>query len=148
MRRASNLRPKRHCALPLEPEINEWLKVLRGACWTAHPWQVANLLGELERTLCYNPRRVYATGVSNGGMFLYELAASPLANAFAAFMPIVGSPLRGFLTPHRAGRAVPFFGLWGREDETVPPIANPSAVGHPGEFCQNRKFWRYECVCC
>lgn len=52
--------------------------------------QTAELLAELERSLCFDPRRVYATGVSNGGVFLYELAISRLASSFAAFMPIVG----------------------------------------------------------
>jgi len=94
--------------------------------------QTERLLDELEATLCYDPRRVYATGVSNGGMFLYELAASRVATAFAAYMPIVGSPHRGYNRPHVAG-PTPFFGIWGRADTTVPPMANPEARGHPGD---------------
>ena len=43
--------------------------------------QTAALLAELERTVCYDPRRVHATGVSNGGVFLYALATSRLAYA-------------------------------------------------------------------
>lgn len=65
-------------------------------------------------------------------MFLYELAASHLAPQFAAFMPLVGSPHRGFNRPPRGG-PVPFFGLWGRTDDTIPPIANPHFRGHPGD---------------
>lgn len=67
------------------------------------------------------------------GVFLYELASSALATAFAAFMPIIGSPHHGFHTPHRGG-PVPFFGLWGRTDDSVPPIANLAVVGHPGDM--------------
>jgi len=94
--------------------------------------QIEALLLELHRALCFDPRAVFATGVSNGGMFLYELAASPLASQFAAFMPLVGSPHRGFNRAPR-GEPVPFFGLWGRNDDTIPPIANPHVRGHPGD---------------
>ena len=94
--------------------------------------QTAELLAELERTLCFDPRRVYATGVSNGGVFLYELAASRLASSFAAYMPIVGSPHRGFNVPPQRP-AAPFFGIWGRVDDTIPPVANTQVRGHPGD---------------
>jgi poly(3-hydroxybutyrate) depolymerase len=96
--------------------------------------QVSRLLAELKTALCIDPRRVFATGVSNGGVFLYELAASHLATAFAAYMPIVGSPQRGFEPPQLpVGGPAPFFGIWGRLDTTIPPIANPAARGHPGD---------------
>lgn len=93
--------------------------------------QTARLLDELERSICFDPRRVFASGVSNGGIFLYELAVSPLATQFAGFMPIVGSPHVGFNRAPRGG-AVPFFGVWGRADGIVPPVHNPAAKGHPG----------------
>ena len=94
--------------------------------------QTQELLDELDRAVCFDPQRVYATGVSNGGIFLYELAASRLSTRFAGFMPLVGSPHRGFNRPH-VGGPVPFFGLWGRNDDTVPPLPNPQARGHPGD---------------
>ena len=34
------------------------------------------LLDELEALLCLDTRRIHATGISNGGVFLYELAAT------------------------------------------------------------------------
>ena len=96
--------------------------------------QVSSLLEELKGALCIDPRRVYATGVSNGGVFLYELATSHLATAFAAYMPIVGSPQRGFEPPQLPlGGPAPFFGIWGKQDTTIPPIANPDVGGHPGD---------------
>lgn len=95
--------------------------------------QVARLLEELDSALCFDPRRVYVTGESNGGIFLYELAASYLATSFAAYMPIVGSPHRDFAAHFPLGGPVAFFGIWGRNDATIPPIANPSVVGHPGD---------------
>jgi poly(3-hydroxybutyrate) depolymerase len=93
--------------------------------------QTEDLLRELDVSLCYDPRSVYAVGVSNGGMFLYELASSYLSRAFAAFMPIVGSPHHGFNRPP-LGAPVPFLGIWGRHDIAIPPFANPTAQGHPG----------------
>ena len=35
--------------------------------------QVVALLDELEALLCLDTRRIHATGISNGGVFLYEL---------------------------------------------------------------------------
>ena len=82
---------------------------------------------------CASIHDVYVTGESNGGIFLYELAASYLATSFAAYMPIVGSPHRDFAAHFPLGGPVAFFGIWGRNDATIPPIANPSVVGHPGD---------------
>ena len=93
--------------------------------------QVAALLSELDTSVCFDRRRVYATGFSNGGVFLYELAVSRLASSFAAFMPIVGSPHRGFDRPPSHAPA-PFFGLWGRQDTTIPPMANPQTRAYTG----------------
>jgi poly(3-hydroxybutyrate) depolymerase len=94
--------------------------------------QVRMLLDELSRALCFDTLSVFASGVSNGGMFLYELARSDLANAFAGFMPVVGSPHWGFNAgPARA--PVPFFGTWGRADTTIPSVPNLYAPGHPGD---------------
>ena len=94
--------------------------------------QVRTLLAELSRSLCFDTTSVFASGVSNGGMFLYELARSDLADAFAGFMPIVGSPHWGF-NQGPARPPVPFFGTWGRADTTIPALPNLHARGHPGD---------------
>ena len=96
--------------------------------------QTRELLNAVDRLACFDHESVFASGVSNGGMFLYELAASEIAHKFAAFMPIVASPHRGFTIPTSpAVRPVPFMGLWGLHDDTIPPIANPHVRGHTGE---------------
>lgn len=51
---------------------------------------------------------------------------------FASFMPIIGSPPRGYNAPPTRG-AAPFLGIWGRADTTIPPLANPYVQGHPGD---------------
>jgi poly(3-hydroxybutyrate) depolymerase len=94
--------------------------------------QVATLLRELDRALCFDEASVFASGVSNGGVFLYALAASELGKSFAGFMPVIGSPPHGFSPPPRSERA-PFFGVWGRADVVMPARANPQVKGHPGD---------------
>jgi polyhydroxybutyrate depolymerase len=51
---------------------------------------VRALLDTLERELAIDPRRVYATGISNGAMFSYRLACD-LPGTFAAVAPVAGA---------------------------------------------------------
>src|SRR5205814_3358644 len=50
---------------------------------------VRNLLDELDRTLCVDDRRIYATGYSNGA-FLSSAIACVLADRVAAIAPVAG----------------------------------------------------------
>jgi polyhydroxybutyrate depolymerase len=51
---------------------------------------VRALLDSLHRELSLDPRRVYATGISNGAMFSYRLACD-LPGVFAAVAPVAGA---------------------------------------------------------
>jgi polyhydroxybutyrate depolymerase len=51
---------------------------------------VRALLDTLGRELAVDPRRVYATGISNGAMFSYRLACD-LPGTFAAVAPVAGA---------------------------------------------------------
>jgi polyhydroxybutyrate depolymerase len=51
---------------------------------------VRALLDTLGRELAIDPRRVYATGISNGAMFSYRLACD-LPGTFAAVAPVAGA---------------------------------------------------------
>ncbi|HKT58985.1 MAG TPA: PHB depolymerase family esterase [Gemmatimonadales bacterium] len=51
---------------------------------------VRALLDTLGRGLAIDPRRVYATGISNGAMFAYRLACE-LPGTFAAVAPVAGA---------------------------------------------------------
>ena len=51
---------------------------------------VRALLDTLGRELSVDPRRVYATGISNGAMFAYRLACD-LPGTFAAVAPVAGA---------------------------------------------------------
>lgn len=58
---------------------------------------------------------IWATGCSNGGMFLYELAHnSRTSNILAGIAPMVGLPHNGF----NFGPSSPmsFIGMWGLRD--------------------------------
>jgi polyhydroxybutyrate depolymerase len=51
---------------------------------------VRALLDTLGRELAIDPKRVYATGISNGAMFAYRLACD-LSGSFAAVAPVAGA---------------------------------------------------------
>jgi polyhydroxybutyrate depolymerase len=51
---------------------------------------IRSLLDTLEAELAVDPRRIYATGISNGAMFSYRLACD-LPGVFAAIAPVAGA---------------------------------------------------------
>lgn len=79
---------------------------------------VSNLLNKLQSNLCINPKQIYASGFSNGGGFVAELACR-LSNRIAAFAPISGSYLTSFATCS-ATRGVPIIEFHGTADDTAP----------------------------
>jgi polyhydroxybutyrate depolymerase len=56
---------------------------------------VAALLDSLENTLCIDLDRVYATGMSNGGMLAHRLGCA-MSDRFAAIAPVAGTLAKGF----------------------------------------------------
>lgn len=80
------------------------------------------LLDYLDSQLCLDNKRIYATGGSNGGMFVWELAQNPLsAGRLRAIAPIIGLPHRGYVAgPGRDGD-LPALLITGQQDPTVPP---------------------------
>jgi len=80
---------------------------------------VGSLLDQMESTLCIDTARVVASGFSNGGIFLYELAAHhATSRRLAAIAPVAGLPHFGFNRPPASPTLL--FGLWGRDDSEVP----------------------------
>jgi len=54
-------------------------------------------LAYLRDAALVDPTRIFATGDSNGGIFLYELASDPrTAGVFSAIAPVCGLPSNGF----------------------------------------------------
>ena len=80
--------------------------------------------------------RIFATGCSNGGMFIFEIATDArLAGRLAGVAPQVGLPHYGwnFGPVDKANSNtvydISFLGLWGGRDGTVPPQEGPSSTG-------------------
>ncbi|MFD8569083.1 alpha/beta hydrolase family esterase [Streptomyces sp. NPDC059639] len=81
------------------------------------------LIGQAEDDLCVNPRRVFASGKSNGGGFA-AVVACRLADRIAATAIVSGAfyPQSGDCDPQRP---VPVLDFHGQADETIPYDGNP-----------------------
>jgi polyhydroxybutyrate depolymerase len=77
---------------------------------------VKRILDELGTMINVDPRRVYATGMSNGAMLCYRLACE-LSDRIAAIAPVAGTLM--FSDPHPV-RPVPVIHFHGTEDRLVP----------------------------
>ncbi len=105
-----------------EPHLLSWAA---GICCSDHPPDkapvdeigfVAMLLDDLAARLPTDPTRVYATGMSNGGMLCYRLAAE-LSDRVAAIASVGGTMGTESCSPPRP---VPILHLHGTEDYFVP----------------------------
>lgn len=79
------------------------------------------LLDQLTAELCIDEGRLYATGLSNGGMATYQLGVS-LADRLAAIAPVAGS--------FHEGVPMPLLDVHGFEDEIVPANRSVSNDGY------------------
>ena len=77
---------------------------------------IRQLLDDLATTVKVDPQRVYACGMSNGGMMCYRLAAE-LSDRIAAIAPVAGALT---LDDPKPQRAVPLIHLHGTGDSIVP----------------------------
>ncbi len=73
------------------------------------------MLDDLEKVLNIDKRRVYATGMSNGGMLCYKLA-NEVSDRFAAIAPVSGTMTYSEIT---SKRAVPVIHFHGTDDGVV-----------------------------
>jgi len=77
---------------------------------------VSRLLDDLATVVNVDPKRVFATGMSNGGMMCYRLAAE-LSERIAAIAPVAGTMA---VTEGKPKRPVPVLHFHGTEDRLVP----------------------------
>jgi len=77
---------------------------------------VERLLDDLATVVHVDPKRVYATGMSNGGMMCYRLAAE-LSDRIAAIAPVSGTMAVDSWRPKRPVAVIHFHGT---EDKLVP----------------------------
>ncbi len=81
---------------------------------------VGDLLDKLQGQFCIDPRRIYATGFSNGGG-MTNLLACTMATRIAAIAPVAGAfPPDPYPGGCRPDRPVPVLELHGTEDLIVP----------------------------
>jgi polyhydroxybutyrate depolymerase len=104
---------------------------------------VSDLLDKLQRELCIDSRRIYATGFSNGGGMTFVLACR-LAERIAAFAPVAGSyfPVMPSCAP---GRSVPILEFHGTSDYIVPYTGQPNL--HEISVPDWLSFWATEDGC-
>jgi polyhydroxybutyrate depolymerase len=74
------------------------------------------VVADIESAVCVDPRRVYATGMSNGAYMSYRLACEA-SDVFAAVAPVAGALGIAECTPPRA---VPVLAFLGVQDPLVP----------------------------
>ena len=92
---------------------------------------VRALLDDLHRRLAYDRARVYATGLSNGAMMSYRLAAE-LPDRIAAIGPVAGSMVLARFAPRRA---VPVMHIHSVDD---PRALYAGGLGPPFPFTDSR----------
>lgn len=83
---------------------------------------VTSLVTQAQENLCVDSDRIFATGGSNGGMFLWDLGNNEsTASIFRAIAPIIGLPHRGYLDQPTKPDGLPVILVTGMLDTTVPP---------------------------
>lgn len=89
---------------------------------------IRQVLKDLDVVASVDRKRIYATGMSNGGMMCYRLAQE-MSERIAAIAPVAGTMTLEHVRPVRP---VPVLHFHGRDD-TVVPYAGPAVVAEPGE---------------
>ncbi len=89
---------------------------------------IAAVLDELEATLCVDLDRVYATGISNGGMFVHRLGCD-LSDRFAAIAPVAGTIAKGLGCAPKPSPKISMINFFGTRDGVVRFDGSPSADG-------------------
>ena len=80
------------------------------------------LVREVESKLCIDTGHVFATGGSNGGMYVWDLGQNPLsAPVFRALAPVIGLPHRAYLGGPGKPGGMPVMLITGLADKVVPP---------------------------
>lgn len=90
---------------------------------------ISDTLNAIQKEVCVNPRRIYATGFSNGGGMTWVLSCR-LAGRIAAFASVSGS----YYAPKPAcapSRAVPYLEIHGTGDGVVPYTGRRSVGLYP-----------------
>jgi len=83
---------------------------------------IIDLIAELDNHVCVDSTRVYAAGISNGGMFSWSLGQnSSTAPLLAGIGPIIGLPHHDYKLGKAKMGDLPVIGVSGSTDCTNPP---------------------------
>jgi polyhydroxybutyrate depolymerase len=101
------------------------------------------LVAELERSQNIDPKRVYATGISNGGFFSQRLACD-LADKIAAVASVAATMPEPLVPACKPARPVSVMFLQGTKDPLVPIDGGPVARTHGRcvSLAAASSFWR------
>src|SRR5258706_3828497 len=95
------------------------------------------LIDRLQKTLNIDSRRIYVTGMSNGGYFTYVLACT-LPGKFAAIATVIGGMERSAARHCQSIDPLPMLMINGTADQDVPMIGNTLTL----PTSEIRDFWR------
>ncbi len=87
---------------------------------------IRDLVKKLEADYCIDPKRVFATGLSNGAMMSYRLACEA-SDVFAAVAPVAGAVQ---VDPCSPARPVPILAFHGTGDTIVPFNGGTDGIVH------------------
>jgi polyhydroxybutyrate depolymerase len=90
---------------------------------------VERLLDRLEASLCIDLERIYATGMSNGGMFVHRLGCH-MPNRLAAIAPVGGTLARGFNCAPQGSTPLSLLNIYGQRDRYVSQAGDMSSDGY------------------
>lgn len=89
------------------------------------------LVQQLEQDLKVDQKRIYAAGISNGGLFVEFLACEP-SSPFAAFADVAATMPTLLSAVCKPGRAVSMLLIHGTDDPIVPFNGGSSSLGIQG----------------
>ncbi len=98
---------------------NAWVVGFQGESNVDDVGFIDALIDELSSLYSINARKIYSTGMSNGGYMSFKLACE-LPNRIAAIASVTGSMVPGEQNSCNPGRAIPVMQIHGTADPTVP----------------------------
>ena len=108
---------------------------------------VASLIDELEQTINIDRRRIYATGMSNGGFFTLRLACE-LSDRIAAFAPVAATLPVNITSQCRHENPVSILLIGGTDDTFVPWQGGSMRRGQQIlSMRETFEFWKHHNAC-
>ena len=103
---------------------------------------ILSVLADLNAHFCTDPKRVFATGFSNGAYMAQRLACEK-ADVFAAIAPVSGEINMKTCTPSRAISVLEFHGT----SDAVVPYGGGGMTGGAWSVDETFGFWRDNAIC-